>query len=238
MESTDFELLQVKSNKSNGDYLLLFLVFPILLIIYFIICISDFVFLIESHQWKASERLFANGAFWTYGDSLSSRFYGSVSARPLCKQLYAQCRGSYNWIYPVADEASEKKKDDNLDFRSSRVIDSIRQVLTNPIMESPNSTLLLNLGLHFAARLNFSTYQAFLYDVVHMLKETNTALRGKEVQKYKARVIWKTTSSMHKEKSDRLNDTGWRFFTPQVSSFSLCVFQPYATSFATQQLQL
>ena len=177
--------------------------------------------MIESYQWKASEGLLANGAFWTYGDSLSRRFYGSVSARPLCKRLYAKCRDSYNWIYPVADKASERKKDDDLDFRGSRVIDTIRQVLNNPIMESPNSTLLLNLGLHFAVRLNFSTYQAFLYDVMQMLKEINSStLRGKEVPKYKSRVIWKTTSAIHKEKAGNLHETSRRFFTAQVSSCS------------------
>ena len=200
-----------------------------------------FVFLIESHQWKPSDRLIANGAFWTYGDSISKRLYGSVSARPLCKQLYAQCKLSYNWIYPYTSDKYDKETNDDLDFRSSRVINSIRQVLNNPIMESPNSTLLLNLGLHFPARLNFSTYQAFLYNVVHMLKERNTTLRGKEVPKYKMRVIWKTNSAIHKEKADDPQLTYWRFFTPQVSSFSWCCLSAmftFATSFAIQQLQL
>ena len=127
----------------------------------------------ESTTWNTSAVTSRSGTFWAYGDSLALRFAGQVRFKPLCRRLYAQCSMSYNWMYPIDGRgtAYHKKTDDNLDFDRPRVVNAIRNVLNLTRMNTPNSTLFLNLGLHHAKRVNFTTFQAVLYDIVALLKE-------------------------------------------------------------------
>ena len=159
-----------------------------------------------------------SGSLWIYGDSIAVQHLNSVKNRPLCRKLYTQCKRSYNWIYPVKSEMLSKEEDDDLDFRPEKVIETIFNVLRNPLMQRKDSTLLLNLGIHFPIGVNFTTYQKLIDDVIYFLKETEENAKGEGVPKYKAKVIWKTLTAINKEKSKQLNITNWRFFTTQVQS--------------------
>ena len=173
-------------------------------------------FFIESYNWSMPIHYQPSGVLWIYGDSLAVRFSESVNSRFLCTSLYLGCRRSYNWIYPIISETVGKQEDDNLDFQPREVIETITSVLRRPEMQRKDSVLLLNLGLHFPISINFTTYQRFIGDVINTLKETEVNLQGIRVPKYKAKVIWKSTTAIHKENAEVKNKTNWRFFTTQV----------------------
>ena len=130
-----------------------------------------------------------------------------------------QCLHTYNWIYPVTNEQEDKGKDDDLDFRPEKVINDILRILRRPLMQKEESVLLLNLGIHFPIGINFTTYQRLIGDLIENLKETKVDSQGKRVPKYKAKVIWKTSTAIHKENASVKNKTHWRFFTTQVRRF-------------------
>ena len=141
----------------------------------------------------------------------------------LCTKLYTGCISSYNWIYPIVNEAVDKELDDDLDFNPERVIETILAVLRHPLMqEQESSALLLNLGIHYPIGVNFTTYQKLIGDLINKLKETRVDSQGNIVPKYKAKIIWKTSSAIHKEKAQELNKTHWRFFTTQVYEAVAC----------------
>ena len=173
-------------------------------------------FFIESYNWSMPISYQPAGVLWIYGDSLAVRFSESVNSRFLCTSLYLGCQRSYNWIYPIISEALSKQQGDNLDFRPRKVIETITSVLRRPEMQRKGSVLLLNLGLHFPISINFTTYQRLIGDVINTLKETEVNLQGIRVPKYKAKVIWKSTTAIHKENAEVKNKTNWRFFTTQV----------------------
>ena len=152
---------------------------------------------------------------WIFGDSLGFRFYASLSRQPLCRELFASCSRTYNWVYavPNENEALGKKLTDDFDFRPNIILDSIRNVLRDSRMRSPHSLLVLNLGLHYAPSINFTTYQNLIDDVIVMLG------RERELGS-NATVIWKATTSIRKEnETPPRNDTTWRFFTEQVRNW-------------------
>ena len=171
---------------------------------------------IEPYNWSLPINYQPTGILWIYGDSLAVRFSQSVQSRYLCTRLYLGCRHSYNWIYPIISEAVSKTQDDNLDFRPGKVIETIVSVLRRPEMQRKDSVLILNLGLHFPISVNFTTYKRLIGDVVKTLKETEVNSQGIRVPKYKAKVIWKSTTAIHKENAEVRNKTNWRFFTTQV----------------------
>lgn len=173
---------------------------------------------IESYDWSLSQEYQQTGVLWIYGDSLALRLLQSVQSRFLCTRLYWGCRRSYNWIYPVISEALSKEQDDNLDFRPEKVIETIVSVLRKREMQRTESVLLLNLGIHFPISVNFTTYQRLIGDLIKELKETEVNSQGIRVPKYKAKVIWKSSTAIHKEKAKMTNKTNWRFFTTQVSN--------------------
>ena len=141
----------------------------------------------------------------------------------LCTKLFTGCISSYNWIYPIVNEAVDKELDDDLDFNPERVIETILAVLRHPLMQlRESSVLLLNLGIHYPIGVNFTTYQKLISDLINKLKETRVDSQGNIVPKYKAKIIWKTSSAIHKEKAQELNKTHWRFFTTQVREAVAC----------------
>ena len=97
----------------------------------------------------------------------------------------------------------------DFDFRPEKVLNAIRDVLHTTDLQQPSSVLLLNLGLHYPYSLNFTTFQKVLGMVINLLKET----------KYKAKVIWKSTTAIFKHKGTKFNPTDKRFLTPQVSAY-------------------
>ena len=180
--------------------------------------LSIFCLTIESYNWSLPIGYRPRGVLWVYGDSLALRFLESVQSRFLCSRLYVGCRRSYNWIYPVISEAVSKHEDDNLDFQPGKVIKTILSVLQRPEMQRKESVLLLNLGLHFPISVNFTTYQRLIGNLINTLKETKVNSQGRRVPKYKAKVIWKSSTAIHKENAEVKNKTNWRFFTTQVIS--------------------
>ncbi|KAK2560940.1 hypothetical protein P5673_016057 [Acropora cervicornis] len=183
-------------------------------------------YLKESTKWTLPRHYQRNGTFWIYGDSLAVRLQDSVRNRKLCRKFYRRCFRSYNWIYPVYNEWMNKVEDDDLDFDPQRVIIKILEVLDEPFMQTENSVLLLNLGLHFPIGINFTTYQGLIDDLIRSVKETEVDSRGIRVPLYKAKVIWKTSTAIHKENAPSKNTTNWRFFTTQ----RVALFSAYAMS--------
>ena len=136
------------------------------------------------------------------------RFYRSLSQKPLCRNISASCSLSNNWVYPL--NASTKSLRDDFDFRPHIILESIRKVLRGSLMQSPHSVLVLNLGLHYAPSINFTTYQKLIDDIIVILHNREKELGSS------ARVIWKTTTSIRKEKENPRNIPSWRFLTEPV----------------------
>ncbi|KAJ7374440.1 hypothetical protein OS493_007546 [Desmophyllum pertusum] len=173
-------------------------------------------YLDELYNWSLpASKYRRSGTLWVYGDSLGVRLFGSLNSRDLCKKLFLKCRNSYNWLYPLTNEALSRKQNDDLDFMPEKVLEGIRSVLGRPEMQLQDSVLLLNLGLHYPISVNFTAYQWVMVDVINILKETEVNSQGKQVPKYKAKVIWKSTTAICKHKERKLNGTNSRFMTTQ-----------------------
>ena len=158
------------------------------------------------------------GTLWIYGDSISSKFYKSISRKPLCNRTFASCSSIHSWVYPRRLEASFKK---GIDFQPSIILDEIRNVLRDNRMNSSQSLLVLNLGIHYTFTISFATYQKLIDDVIVILLDREKSLGSK------AEVIWKTSTSIRKEKErPPRNITCWRFLTEQVRHgiFFLCIY--------------
>ncbi|XP_031560933.1 uncharacterized protein LOC116296952 [Actinia tenebrosa] len=177
----------------------------------------------ETFHWHNYPHPSPSGTLWVYGDSVGMIFVQSMKKRTMCDQLYEQCKLSYNWIYPILSGHKRAIEEyDVLDFDEKRVIKSIRDVLSDPDMDS-NSTLLLNLGLHFVMTINFTTYQKLIDHVIDMLTEKKP---GSEHDLwYKSRVVWKTTTAIMKENASQKQVTHFRFLTSQ----RILLFNAYAT---------
>ena len=158
-----------------------------------------------------------SGTLWIYGDSLSMRLYRSVETRPLCESLYKNCRNSYMWIYPALNKGLNIALESDLDFRPEKVIETVVDVLRTPEMQQEKSTLLLNLVLHFSKSVNFTTYQRLIDDLILVLKAKELS-QGEIVPKYKAKIIWKSSTAICKEKASSSLETDFRFYTTQVCS--------------------
>ncbi|XP_078349987.1 uncharacterized protein LOC144634826 isoform X1 [Oculina patagonica] len=171
----------------------------------------------ESYTWSMPQNYTKSGTFWIYGDSLGLLFFRSVRNQSLCKSLYEQCKNSYIYIYPFGKAG----KNSDLDFKPSKVIETIVKVLRRPEMQKEESALLLNLVVHFVKDVNFTTYQKLIDDLIVVLKETEVNPQGERVPKYKAKIIWKSSTAICKENAKSLNKTSFRFFTTQrVALFS------------------
>ena len=156
-----------------------------------------------------------SGMLWIYGDSLGRHLFSSVKNRPLCKLLYNKCGNSYMWIYPAKNKGLNINLERNLDFRPDKVIETIVNVLRTPEMQREESTLLLNLVLHFAKSVNFTTYQRLIDDLILVLKAKEIS-QGEMVPKYRAKIIWKSSTAICKEKASSSKRTEFRFYNTQV----------------------
>ena len=137
--------------------------------------------------------------------------YRSIANKSLCREIFSTCNCSYNWVYPVPHNniTLGRTLDDDLDFRPEIVLESLRGVLDTNVMRSPHNLLLLNLGLHYPISINFTTFQTLIDNVIKVLKSREEGVGP--------RVIWKTTTSMHKENAiPPRNLTHFRFSTEQV----------------------
>ena len=155
------------------------------------------------------------GVLWIYGDSNAGRFYRSIRRTPLCRTVFRACSFSYNWIYPIKNATVEMQQQNFLPINVSRVLDAIAKVIHLPQMNNEKSVILLNHGLHFMTSTNFTTYREVVDGMVDLFKEIRTDNKGKEL-KFRGKVIWKTTSAIHRERLRYPHHHKRRFLTRQV----------------------
>ena len=151
-----------------------------------------------------------SGTFWIYGDSLGRRLYSSVQTRPLCKRLYKEIDQAHKGL--------NNKLERNVHFSPELVIETVVNALRSPEMQQEESVLLLNLVLHYAKKINFTTYQRLTDDLILALKASELS-HGERIPKYKAKIIWKSSTALCKEKASSSKETEFRFFTSQVCCF-------------------
>ena len=169
-----------------------------------------------------SERLFKNsprdkkGTLWIYGDSLALRFYDSIYYTPLCGEIFKVCNLTYSWVYNMLEPVEiEKYKRNYLDFDPSRVLQELSEVLYLPEMDE-HSVIILNCGLHYVSALKFATYRRLIDDIINLFKETWVNEDGVVEMKFKGKLIWKTTTAIHRERFLYHNHPSPRFLTLQV----------------------
>lgn len=135
----------------------------------------------------------------------------SIRGGPLCTEIFKSCNLSKLWVYPYKGEVPPW---DTKDFDDQIIVDDLRRILELPEMKE-NSAMILNLGLHYTESVSFSEYQILLQKVVDLLNERD---RETGELKYKARVIWKTSTSLSKEKDtgSQLRSDRRRFLTLPV----------------------
>jgi len=162
-----------------------------------------------------AENYTQSGTLWVYGDSVGRLLYRSVKTRPLCQLLYKTCNTSYVWVYRKDNEDLYINLERNLDFRPEKVIETVIDVLRTPEMQQEESTLLLNLVLHFVRSVNFTTYQKLIDDLILVLKAKGLP-QGERILEYPAKIIWKSSTAICMEKYATRRLTHLRFFTSQV----------------------
>ena len=150
---------------------------------------------------------------WIYGDSQAERFYLSIKDKPLCAEIFKSCNLSKMWVYPY--QGQQLPHWDKNDYDEKIILNHFRAVLERPDMNE-NSVMILNLGLHYMESITLQDYRILIKKIIDILKE-----RDKETGefKYKTRVIWKTSTSMSKEKDtgSQLKSDRRRFLTLPVS---------------------
>ena len=177
-------------------------------------CLSLFFSIVDSYNWFPPEGYRHKGTLCVYGDSLGVRLGRSMQSRALCKTLYERCIISYNWIYPLI--RGRRKGNDDLDFRPEFVIENIHKVLNSSEMQTEGSLMVLNIGLHYPQSVNFTAFQALIRNLIQSLKK-----REENKVDHRAKIIWKTTTSFHREYLKKKNVTSWRFITPKVSEIPI-----------------
>ena len=156
-----------------------------------------------------------SGTLWVFGDSVGRLLYQSVNTRPLCNLLYKKCNNSYMWVYRRDNEKLYLKLERDLDFRPQKVLEAVIDVLRKPEMQKEESTLLLNLVLHFVRSINFTTYQKLIDDLILVLKAQGFP-QEERISEYPAKIIWKSSTAVCEEKYATLRLTNLRFLTSQV----------------------
>ena len=146
---------------------------------------------------------------WIYGDSQARRMHSEVKNTPLCRTIFKTCKLTHNWVYK---DPVRRPPNDDLDLNQTRVLSEINGVLDLPEM-SENSVMVLNLGYHYLQAISFSKFVELLQKVVEMFK--NRERDGRKT----AKMIWKTTMSLSKEKDvkDMLYVDFKRFLSNPVS---------------------
>ena len=97
------------------------------------------------------------------------------------------------------------------DFNKTVILQYLTNILDSPDVRRQNSVFVFNLGVHYSISLNFTTYRDLVDSVIMLLR------RKVDIQNNnKPIVIWKTTTSIEKEKTYQKNLTRWRFHTRQV----------------------
>ena len=142
----------------------------------------------------------------------------SIQDGPLCTEIFKSCNLSKMWVYPYKEQVPPW---DKKDFNDNIILDDLRGILERSDMKE-NSVMVLNLGLHYMESASLRDYQILLHKVVELLeeKDSNTG-----ELKHKTRVIWKTTTSLSKEK-----DTGSQLKSDRRRFLNLPVRRPVISS--------
>lgn len=153
---------------------------------------------------------------WIYGDSQAERLHLSIEGGPLCTKIFKSCNISKMWVYPYTSQVPPW---DNKDYDDKLILDDLRKVLERQEMNE-NSVLILNLGLHYMESISLKNYQNLLDKVVDLLNERDSTTGE---LRHKSRVIWKTSTSLSKEKDTggQLKSDRRRFLTLPVSKNTL-----------------
>ncbi|KAL9952517.1 hypothetical protein ACROYT_G039785 [Oculina patagonica] len=162
---------------------------------------------------------------WIYGDSQAERLHLSIKDGPLCTEIFKSCNLSKMWVYPYQGQVPPW---DDKDFDDKIILDHLREVLERPEMNK-NSVLILNLGLHYMESVTLQDYQLLIKRVTDILKEKD---KDTGELKYKTRVIWKTSTSISKEKdtASQMKSDRRRFLAlPRVT-----LYNSFATSLMCQ----
>lgn len=149
------------------------------------------------------------------------RFYDSLYFTPLCTEIFKVCNLTYSWVYNMNEPVEvEKYKRNYRDFEPSRVLQELKDVIYLPEMDE-NSVIILNCGLHYVSALKFAIYRKLIDDVIDMFKETWKNEDGVVELKFKGKMIWKTTTAIHRERFLYHDHPSPRFLTLQVSYVAL-----------------
>ena len=117
------------------------------------------------------------------------------------------------WAYRKDTEKLYKELEGDLDFRPEKVHEVVIDVLRKPEMQQEESTLLLNLAVHYVRSINFTSYQKLIDDLILILKAKG---QGERISQYPAKIIWKSSTAICMEKYAKRRLTHLRFATSQV----------------------
>ena len=109
----------------------------------------------------------------------------------------------------------EKYKRNYRDFEPRRVLREIQDVIYRPEMDE-KSVIILNCGLHYVSALKFAVYRKLIDDIITMFKETKENEYGEVQLKFRGKLIWKTTTAIHRERFLYYDHPSPRFLTLQV----------------------
>ena len=102
------------------------------------------------------------------------------------------------------------------------------QTLYNPVMDE-KSVLLLNMGIHFAAAVNFTNYRRVIDQLIILVKNDKSHPKFSNdisTNTFKGRFIWKTSTALNRERFPNPHKDVRRFLTfPRVQ-----LYNAYATS--------
>ena len=122
----------------------------------------------------------------------------------------------------AGNQSTAKTRDDDLDYDYSRVVEEVRDVIRSPIFDS-HSVILLNAGLHYLESTNFTNYQKTIDGIVDLFKEIQTD--AKEIKRaFPGKLIWKSSTSLNKQKLDGKHLQSRRFLTSHVSAKQKSVY--------------
>lgn len=103
------------------------------------------------------------------------------------------------------------------------------QVLYSPYMDE-HSVLILNWGIHFAAVVNFTSYQTLINDFVRIIKHGETDPKTGKFRKFRGKLIWKSTTALNRQRFPNPHKDVRRFLTfPRV-----LLYNAFATSVMCQ----
>ena len=155
------------------------------------------------------------GVLWMFGDSVSTQFYHRIKMNRLCREIFRLCFYSYNWVYSLENynatlksyvrrnSTIEKTIWNDLDFNLTRVLTDFKQTLLHPSMDE-DSAILFNYGLHYTENTNFTNFKKLIQEVIKLQPAV------------KLKMIWRTTTSLNRQKYSRPNLHSRRFMTSQV----------------------